>query len=47
MQRSKTENQKRKRSTREELDIARKDRCAAGEDRARMRYLMNTHPRGI
>ena len=44
---NKTENQERNRKRREELDIERKLRWAAGEDRARMRYRMNTHPKGI
>jgi hypothetical protein len=47
LQSSRTENQKRKRSKREEEDMARNDRWAAGEDRASMRYRMNTHPKGI
>jgi hypothetical protein len=47
LQSSRTENQKKKRSRREEEDIARKDRWAAGEDRASIRYRMNTHPKGI
>lgn len=47
LQSSNTENQNRNRSRREEVDIAMNDRRAAGEERARMRYRMNTHPRGI
>lgn len=40
-------NQKIASSVKYTVDLEEKNRMAAGDERARMRYRMNTHPNGI